>query len=439
MSTIVKYNNTLTSLSDGQTATLKCKDKKMIDDVIIEVVENSITPGFNIAYGYDEPEDTSKLWVKCDQPLQVKITSDIVIGAEELDIGVASLPEPIYEAASAVIGNKIYLFGPSGTTYKDTINVFDTENNTIATLETKLPTAAMGIASAVVGTKIYLFGGQTGISSYLNTINIFDTKNNTITTANSTISPAASVISAAVVGTKIYLFGGYKYFTPNSQAIISVYDTENDTVTILNAVLPSGAHSIASAVVGTKIYLFGGNYYNGSSTKYLNTISVFDTETNMIDTIDVTLPIASYSIASAVVGTKIYLFGGKCSGNTVWSSLDSINVFDTTNNTITTLDTRLPKSTYGIALGVIGNKIYLIGGRGESLNTGYELKTVDIFNVSLPLSTNTLLIETDIGKNLVNVFPSIQIGIKGVYLGNADGYAEKVPTALYTNGAWTEI
>jgi hypothetical protein len=33
----------------------------------------------------------------------------------------------------------------------------------------------------------------------------------------------------------------------------------------------------------------------------------------------------------------------------------------------------------------------------------------------------------------------VKAGIKEVYLGNSEGYAEKVPAALYVDGAWVEI
>ena len=400
-----------------------------LSSVTVEAAGTStIQSLFNIEYGDNEPADTSKLWVKCNRPDMVQVTSDIVIGNEELDIGLASLPTAVDGIAAAAIGTKIYLFGGRwyGGGSDDTINVFDIETNTITTLDTKLPTGAYAIASAIVGTKVYLFGGTYGSSLY--TINVFDTENHTITTLDAALPNGAGSIASAVVGSRVYLFGGSYVGTPLNT--INVFDTETNSITTLDVTLPIVAYGIASATIGTKVYLFGGR--TGTNT-YVNVINIFDTETNTITTLDTKLPTAAQGIASAVIGTKVYLFGGYIS-----NYLNTINVFDTETNTITTLDTKLPNAAYNIASAIFGTKIYLFGGYSSVSNNPY-LDTINVFNVSLNLSTNTLLIETDIAKNLVNILPSIEIGIKNVYIGNSEGYAEKVPAYLYKDGAWVEI
>ena len=140
---------------------------------------------FNIAYGDTAPSDTSKLWVKANEPAAVSVTSSIVTADEKLVVGISALPKGAYSIASAAVGTKVYLFGGQYATsyHLSTINVFDTKTNSTETLSTSLPSAASGIASAAVGTKIYLFGGK-GSSSRYNTINVFDTESNTLSTLN---------------------------------------------------------------------------------------------------------------------------------------------------------------------------------------------------------------------------------------------------------------
>ena len=50
-----------------------------------------------------------------------------------------------------------------------------------------------------------------------------------------------------------------------------------------------------------------------------------------------------------------------------------------------------------------------------------------------------MLIEASGAGNTVRLFPGMEIGVKNVYLGNADGKGVRVPAALYRDGAWTEI
>ena len=82
----------------------------------------------------------------------------------------------------------------------------------------------------------------------------------------------------------------------------------------------------------------------------------------------------------------------------------------------------------------MGTKVYLFGGSGSS-----GLNTINAFAVALALTTNHMLINVGSSLNTFNLLPNVEIGVNAVYLGNADGVAEKVAAALYADGAWTEI
>ena len=137
------------------------------------------------------------------------------------------------------------------------------------------------------------------------------------------------------------------------------------TMETLSTALATGLDAYAQAQVGTKIYLFGGGSGHTNQKMYYGTyhnkIQCFDIETGTISTLAAaTAGKASLYIAAAVVGAKVYLFGGKDSsqGNT------AIQCFDTETETIGTLSTVLPYafSTFGSAAVTMGTKIYLIGG-----------------------------------------------------------------------------
>ena len=212
-------NKFMTWASVSRPSTLIAENIKK--DINIAGITGTLESGgasLNIAYGNTAPSDTSKLWIKGNEPEEMTITTQQLL----------------------------------------------------STLSTKLPTAAYGIGTAAVGIKIYLFGGSGGSGS-LNTIQVFDTTNNTISTLSTTLPTAAYDIGTAAVGTKIYLFGGSISAFPYSQNTIQVFDTTNNTISTLSTTLPTAAYGIGTAGVGTKIYLFGGS---GSSGR-LNTINVF--------------------------------------------------------------------------------------------------------------------------------------------------------------------
>ena len=74
----------------------------------------------------------------------------------------------------------------------------------------------------------------------------------------------------------------------------------------------------------------------------------------------------------------------------------------------------------------------------QQKNGGY-LNTVDVFNISMPLASNTMIIEATKSKNIFNLFSNVEIGIEAVYLGNADGNGERVDAYLHNGTEWVEV
>jgi N-acetylneuraminic acid mutarotase len=164
---------------------------------------------------------------------------------------------------------------------------------------------------------------------------------------------------------------------------ISVKETSVETAI---GALPKAAYGMASAKVGTKIYLFGGRQFTKQDCYDIN---VFDTETNSTTSLEARLPTAASQIAAAAVGTKIFLFGGNSANST---DLDTISIFDTETSKITTITKKLPKAAYGIAAAAVGTKIYLFGGRGQSkllsnINL-FDTETNNITTLSATLPTS---------------------------------------------------
>ena len=284
-----------------------------------------------------------------------------------------TLPGAGIFADAITIGTKIWLFGSGGA------RPFDPDTYTLLDTSVPLSPTYSWRSLSAIGTKVYLFGGYNVVtgsySESVSTISVFDTETGTMQDLSARLPTAAHYITSAAVGSKIYLFGGWhtprqnytdSYYCLNT---INVFDTETNTITKLSVTLPMLANRMAAEAVGKKIYLFGG--MQSSLTNYYNTIIVFDTETSTVQTLSATLPQAAYFIGSAAVEKKIYLFGGALDSQS--TPINTINVFDTETNKIETLNETLPTATYGISAAAMGSNIYLFGGGG--LDTIIEVQT----------------------------------------------------------------
>jgi N-acetylneuraminic acid mutarotase len=413
--------------TDGKTTSVKY-DGKAIElaydgDVLVKVggtvvdVNNAPASGgtsLNIAFGEEPPEDTSKLWIKANEPANIKCGNNID-GVESVKTSGVYVPSGNSDRLSvAKIGTKFYLFDGQY------IRLYDLETNSISTLTNQLPEWLGTPFPVVKGAKIYLFGGNTKGKIY-----VFDTKTETTELLSATAFNRLNC-PYALVGNKRYCFGGTSNGYP--QNYINVYDLETETYSSLSVTLPSVRYGICAEVIGTKIYLFGGW---GASTFY-NSIYIFDTETDTIQTIDATLPEGVEGACCSKIGNKIYLFGGR--GDSTYTN--AINVFDTETETIETLETTLPNADYGISCYTDGTNIYLFGGNkyGESIN---------IFTLTHELQQGNIEIETSTVKNrfkLINTdMTEIECGVENVYIGNENNEAVKVEAYLHNGTEWMVI
>ena len=403
-----------------------------LGNTVVDIANAPATSGatFNIAYGETAPEDTSKLWVKANEPANVSVGSDVEV-TEKIRTSNAHIPTSSSRMGCAAVGTKIYLFGgcDSIDSYLNTINIFDTINETISTLSATLPTACENISCAAVGTKIYLFGGDRGYNVGLNTINVFDTETKTITTLPTTLPTVCYDMGCTSIGTKIYLFGGYN----NGGGIntINVFDTETETITTLPITLPRNYGNIGSVSIGNKIYLFGGDNGNDIS----DTINVFDAETETITTLTTTLPVYCGRMGCATVDNKIYLFGGQAHGG----SVNTINVFDAKTESITTLSTTLPTGCDDMGCASVEAKIYLFGGE----NASECFNRISIFYNAHQLTQGNIKIQPDLLNNKFNLINTenarVEIGVEKVYIGNANNEAELCEAYLHNGTEWVVI
>jgi N-acetylneuraminic acid mutarotase len=313
---------------------------------------------------------------------------------------------------------------------KTTIYRYNTATNTVTTLSAKLPTASHSHCVGVYGSNVYLIHGYLSADQ----IFVFNSATETVSTLG-VATPESNVCYVAYgqIGNKLYLFCGGQGSFYNARDSIRTFEFETNTFTTLNTKLPEACFSQACGVVGKKIYLLGGK--TGQST-YTDKIVVYDTENDSIETLPITLP---YGVETrgCVVGNKIYLFGGRAQSGYV----SDIHVFNTDTMTLKTLSLKLPTARMP-SVCCIGTTVFAIGG--YSSGTYYS----DIYawdaSTDVDVPQDTAYIAASITSK---AFPlivgdnTVTIGANAVYIGDENGAAVEVNANLYNEDsqAWERI
>ncbi|TEA21043.1 Kelch-like protein terF [Colletotrichum sidae] len=209
-----------------------------------------------------------------------------------------------------------------------------------------------------------------------NLLSLYDIPTNTWTNA-APLPVALNHPNAAVVDGKIYLLGGLAASanetgtwraTPESWVYDAIHDVWTPT-----APFPLGTErgSAAVGVSGKTIYLAGGLRYIDTSTggtmSTVDEVSAFDTASGTWTSFtSVPLPQPRDHAGGAVVDNKFYVIGGRhIAGRLIVS--DTVYVLDLGDVEAgwTSSSAVLPTARAGHATAVIGNRIYTFGGEGD--------------------------------------------------------------------------
>ena len=122
------------------------------------------------------------------------------------------------------------------------------------------------------------------------------------------------------------------------------------------------------------------------------------------------------------------------------SWLNTIQVFDTTNNTIQTLSTTLPTAVCNAGIAASGTKIYLFGG-GKYAGAYPNSKVIYQFTIDAPLSSNDIIVtQKDYSLTFTLLKPptEIELGCKNVYKGDQN-LAKLIDAYLYDGANWVNV
>src|SRR3954466_16006071 len=182
---------------------------------------------------------------------------------------------------------------------------------------------------------------------------------------------------ALTANNKMYVIGGFGYMPfGNPPGLVYEYDAAADKWTKKKS-LPVRVHHQAQAVFNNKIYIFGGCKMGIFGTDAVTNVWEYDPATDAYRAM-APIPGPRCSAVAATVNNKIYLIGGiEPFENGKGSRISGRNqVFDPVANTWAAADlSPMPTTRNHAFVGVVNNKVYVIGGRPAARRTPYTKHT----------------------------------------------------------------
>jgi Kelch motif len=219
-------------------------------------------------------------------------TNSVLVGTPQHLRAAGRLPAPTHDAAAALLGSSIYLFGGGQSISVDTIDRVSAAG--VARSAGHLDEPLSDLGAAVVGGKAYLVGGYTG-SRYASAILRYDGGGRTSTVAR--LPAGTRYAGVAVLGDRILVAGG---LVPSGTSS-SVYSVDPASGSVRRvATLPAPEAHAGMAALGNALYLVGGRQVLRIVGRSV--------------TVAARLPVALSDPAVVALGGRIVIVGGGTSG-----------------------------------------------------------------------------------------------------------------------------
>ena len=282
---------------------------------------------------------------------------------------------------AAVVGGKIYAMG-GGVGASNKNQEYDPTTN-MWTVKAVIPTGRSCLAAVTVQNKIYAIGGTSNEYPWMPIAKneVYDPYANTWVT-KAEMPTARSQMCANNVNDQIYVTGGFKLVGPNDvepSNKTEVYNPTTNTWTT-KAEMPHAAADHSSVVLGDKIYVL------------TSPIQIYDTKTDSWSLGSFPPTVQSSADAVTILDGQgrglIYIFGGGYGTYT-----DLVQIYDPQND-VWGVGSPMPTARLGLAVAVVNNQIYALGGVTSGEAYGTSLSTNERYtplepDSSLPTPTPT--------------------------------------------------
>ena len=262
----------------------------------------------------------------------------------------APMPRGRYEAASAVVDGRLYVFGgrtgPNNNDLTDAVDVYDPRMN-LWQPRTPLPAPLAGAACAVLDGRVYVIGGFDS-GGFLNTVYRYDPQANSWQTAALLPADFANMGAAALDG-KIYAAGGTNGAKTVYSPDVYVYDSLDDA---WSAGPPMLSGRTDMALVNTRGRLVAIGRHDDSSPV---SVEEFNPETNAW-TAKQSHPELSGLVSACTWNGLVFAICGE-------ATTPGLSVFDPAANAWFGSPV-MPNDHYAGVVAEIAGKIYALGGAG---------------------------------------------------------------------------
>ncbi|MGE6629036.1 Kelch repeat-containing protein [Bacillus sp. NPDC077027] len=285
----------------------------------------------------------------------------------------ADLPEPRSHAATAAVGDKIYVIGGYGqkSMATNTTFVYDSKKNEWSQ-NADMPINLAGSAVAVVKEKIYILGGNIkSSSSYEDSSKVFIYDTKTDTWEQGIDAPTKNFLGTAVaIDETIYLMTQQE---KTSAARFFSYNTSSKKW-VNKANQPANRRAATAAVVDGKIYYIGGGTNSGSNSIYEYDPSK-DSWVNKAN-----LNYALWYTSSTASNGKIYIIGGFASSST--TNLPKIvQVYDPASDSVSVMDEKIQFARGGAGTVSINGDLYTVGGGTKTYTQGNAFNSIEKYSI----------------------------------------------------------
>ncbi len=216
-----------------------------------------------------------------------------------------SLPQPFHDAAGAILGNALYVFGGGAAQSSASVQRFDLGTGT-GRVVAGLPRALSDLASAQTGDGVFLVGGYDGHAPQSE---IYRTTDGTQFTPFARLPVGLRYPAVAAVGTKIVIAGGTSASGASDR--VFVLDTQTGRIRRLGRLPAAVAHAQALPLGGA-VYVAGGVGANGRAA---GSVVRVDLVTGRIQRVDGSLPVRDGAVA-ALPGSALVVGGAGPAGTT---------------------------------------------------------------------------------------------------------------------------
>jgi hypothetical protein len=211
-----------------------------------------------------------------------------------------SLPRAFHDAAGALLGRRLFVFGGGSTAGSDLVQSFDPADGR-ARVVGHLPVALSDLASASIGNTVYLVGGYDGA---IPRREVYATSDGRHFRIAGRLPVGLRYAAVAPFGDEVIIAGGQD---AHAEATSEVYalDTHTGTVSIVCRLPSPIAHASAFAA-GSRVFVVGGRDRSGSPSRSVTSVDPRDGRRRSLPPLR--RPVAD--AATAVTATSALLVGG---------------------------------------------------------------------------------------------------------------------------------